>query len=75
MKIEYAPFITAIAPPTICRRCDDVIDAEDHTLSDCETSQQAQAIAADLAYNEDKANRLNNEAFARAMQDQINDKK
>lgn len=31
-------------------------------------------IAADLSYNEDKAHRLNHEAFIRAMQAQINDK-
>lgn len=31
-------------------------------------------IAADLAYNEDKAHRMNNEAFIRSMQAQINDK-
>lgn len=28
-------------------------------------------IAADLKYNEDKAHRLNNEAFIRALQEQI----
>lgn len=70
----FAPFLASIAPPIICRRCDDVIDVAAHTLGDCETSQQAQAIAADLALNEDKAHRMNNEAFIRAMQAQINDK-
>lgn len=43
-------------PPTICRRCDDVIDANTHTLDDCEASQVHQA---------------NNEAFAKSMQREI----
>lgn len=54
-------------PPTICRRCDDVIDAEAHTLGDCDAAQQNAAIAADLAYNQDKAHRRNNDDFARAL--------
>ena len=68
--IDTAPH----APPTICRRCDDVIDVAAHTLADCESTQQEKALAADLAANYDKAHRANNEAFARAMQVQINDK-
>ena len=65
--LEAAPY----APPTICRRCDDVIDVAAHTLDDCEDTQQAAAIAADLAYNRDKAHRKNNEDFARAMKLQM----
>jgi ribosomal protein L9 len=64
------------APTTICRRCKSAITAANHTLADCEAQQQAEAkrVAADLAYNQDKAHRLNNEAFVAAMQAQINDK-
>jgi len=58
-------------PPTICRRCDDVIDVDAHTLDDCESTQQQQAIAADLALDRDKAHRRNNEDFIRAMKLQI----
>lgn len=36
---------------------------------------EQERIAADLAYNDDKAHRLNNEAFIVAMKRQINDKK
>ncbi len=65
--LEAAPH----APPVICRRCDDVIDVANHTLDDCEDTQQQAAIAADLAYNRDKAHRMNNEAFIKSMQFQI----
>ena len=43
-------------PPTLCRRCDDVIDVKAHTLDDCEASQQHQA---------------NNEAFVKELQRHI----
>jgi len=59
------------APPVICRRCDDVIDVADHTLEACEDTRQQAAIAADLAYNREKAHRANNEAFVRSMQLQM----
>lgn len=36
--------------------------------------EQRDAIAADLDYNDDKAHRLNNDAFIASMQKQINDK-
>ena len=74
MNPVIAQALAPWTPPTICRRCDDVIDAEAHTLGDCDAAQQNAAIAADLAYNQDKAHRLNNEAFIAAMQRQINDK-
>ena len=38
-----------------------------------DTVQQREALAADLAYNDDKAHRMNSEAFIAAMQQQIND--
>lgn len=44
-----------------------------NSLADC-IQQEAAALAADLAYNENKAHRLNYEAFVRAMKAQINDK-
>ena len=63
-----------IPPPTICRRCDDVIDVAAHTLAACESAQQEQALAADIEANYEKAHRANERAFIRAMFDQINDK-
>ena len=70
----FAPFLASIEPPTFCRRCNSKINAAAHTLADCETSQQAQAIAADLALNHGKALRAHDEAFARMMKIQINEK-
>ncbi len=70
----FAPYFSTPRenpPPTICRRCDDVIDVDAHTLDDCEEVQQQAAIDADLAYNRDKAHRKNNEDFVRGMKLQM----
>lgn len=58
---------------TSCSQCGCDTGPGNHGVSHCADHEKA-AIAADLAYNQDKAHRLNNEAFIRAMQDQINDK-
>jgi hypothetical protein len=58
---------------TSCSQCGCDTGPSDHGFSHCADHEKA-AIEADLAYNQDKAHRLNNEAFIRAMRDQISDK-
>lgn len=64
---------TPHSPPVICRRCDDVINPESHTMADCESTQQEQALAADIAANFEKAHKANEQAFIKAMFAQIRD--
>ncbi len=69
--MPQAPKPAHYKPPTICRRCDDVIDVKAHTLDECEEIQQQAAIAADLALNRNKVERRLNDAYVRDMQRQI----
>ncbi len=51
MQTNLHPTIAASiahwTPPTICRRCDAVIEAIAHTLTDCDREQIDQAMLAD----------------------------
>lgn len=63
----HQTLMTAMFHKSICRRCNKPVIAASHTLEDCEAAQQAQAIAADLALNHNKAERMNKEASRSAL--------
>ncbi|WP_114973379.1 hypothetical protein [Rhodoferax ferrireducens] len=67
----FSPLIYSKKPRfavTSCSHCGQTFGAGNHGSSDC---READRIAADLAANYDKAHRLNNEAFIKSMQEQI----
>jgi hypothetical protein len=65
----FAPYLASIAPPIICRRCEDVIDANAHTLDDCERQQIDTAM---LAYKQNGGR--DRRALAAGIKHQINEK-